>query len=47
MLKILLLSEAPGAYQNERVNMKQSPSYSFGVKANHVKPSDTPGLKYT
>lgn len=40
------MSLAPGAYQNEKVNMKQSPSYSFGVKANNVKPSDTPGSKY-
>lgn len=35
-------SVAPGAYQTEKVVVKQTPSYSFGVKVNHTKVSDTP-----
>lgn len=34
---------APGAYQTENAPSKQqTPSYSFGVKVNHTKVSDTP-----
>lgn len=41
--KSMLHKIAPGAYQTENAPSKQqTPSYSFGVKVNHTKVSDTP-----
>lgn len=33
---------APCAYEPERINFEQSPSYSFGVKSVHDKPNTNP-----
>ncbi len=35
---------APGHYNNEKVQLDHTPSYSFGVKINHEKVSSTPGI---
>lgn len=34
---------APCAYETEKVNLDHTPSYTFGVKTNHLKTNDTPG----
>lgn len=39
----LLITEAPGAYQPEKVALDRTPAYSFGVKVNRKKVNDTPG----
>lgn len=33
---------APGSYQTERLNIRQTPSYSFGVKVTQTKVDDSP-----
>lgn len=37
-------SPAPCAYAAEKVNLNQTPAFSFGSRVNHEKPSDTPGI---
>lgn len=45
MIYILL---APGAYCPEKAMtvLDNAPKYTFGLKTNHGKPSDTPGKIY-
>ena len=38
----ILLCVAPGSYVPERVNLDQSPAYSFGTKINHDRPNNNP-----
>lgn len=34
---------APGHYNAEKVQLEQTPAYSFGIKVNYEKVSSTPG----
>lgn len=44
---LFLSLTAPTAYQAEKVVLKTTPSYSFGLKITREKYSDTPGTKKT
>lgn len=38
---------APGDYCPEKAILDNTPKYTFGLKTNHEKPSDTPGTYHS
>lgn len=42
--KLIIYVLAPSAYKSESVKLDHTPAYSFGIKVNHKKSSDAPGI---
>ena len=46
IFNLFLPVKAPGTYKTETVKLDHTPAYSFGVKTNHVKYVNSPGIHF-